>query len=293
MPAWEGRSKGGALGYRIFVFVLKTGGVLPAYFLLRIVTLYYLLFSFKSTKHSFNYFREKLGYSVLKSILKVYRNYNLLGQSLIDKVVVIAGIPNKFTFNLDGIENLRKIATLNKGGLLLTAHIGNWETASHLLTDINARINIVTFDGENPEIKDYLKSVTGKNAVNFIPIKDDLSHVFKISEAFLDNELVCMPADRFIEGNKTITVKFLGADAKFPLGPFLLAARFKVPVSFVYGMKESTYHYHFYGSEIKDYSYLERDDAVQQIVRDFVADMESKVKKYPEQWYNYYNFWEQ
>jgi len=293
MPAWEGRSKGGALGYRIFVFVLKTGGVLPAYFLLRIVTLYYLLFSFKSTKHSFNYFREKLGYSVLKSILKVYRNYNLLGQSLIDKVVVIAGIPNKFTFNLDGIENLRKIATLNKGGLLLTAHIGNWETASHLLTDINARINIVTFDGENPEIKDYLKSVTGKNAVNFIPIKDDLSHVFKISEAFLDNELVCMPADRFMEGNKTITVKFLGADAKFPLGPFLLAARFKVPVSFVYGMKESTYHYHFYGSEIKDYSYLERDDAVQQIVRDFVADMESKVKKYPEQWYNYYNFWEQ
>jgi len=293
MPAWEGRSKGGALGYRIFVFVLKTGGVLPAYFLLRIVTLYYLLFSFKSTRHSFNYFREKLGYSVLKSILKVYRNYNLLGQSLIDKVVVIAGIPNKFTFNLDGIENLRKIATLNKGGLLLTAHIGNWETASHLLTDINARINIVTFDGENPEIKDYLKSVTGKNAVNFIPIKDDLSHVFKISEAFLDNELVCMPADRFIEGNKTITVKFLGADAKFPLGPFLLAARFKVPVSFVYGMKESTYHYHFYGSEIKDYSYLERDDAVQQIVRDFVADMESKVKKYPEQWYNYYNFWEQ
>ena len=293
MPAWEGRSKGGALGYRIFVFVLKTGGVLPAYFLLRIVTLYYLLFSFKSTKHSFNYFREKLGYSVFKSILKVYRNYNLLGQSLIDKVVVIAGIPNKFTFNLDGIENLRKIATLNKGGLLLTAHIGNWETASHLLTDINARINIVTFDGENPEIKDYLKSVTGKNAVNFIPIKDDLSHVFKISEAFLDNELVCMPADRFMEGNKTITVKFLGADAKFPLGPFLLAARFKVPVSFVYGMKESTYHYHFYGSEIKDYSYLERDDAVQQIVRDFVADMESKVKKYPEQWYNYYNFWEQ
>ena len=293
MPAWEGRSKGGALGYRIFVFVLKTGGVLPAYFLLRIVTLYYLLFSFKSTKHSFNYFREKLGYSVFKSILKVYRNYNLLGQSLIDKVVVIAGIPNKFTFNLDGIENLRKIATLNKGGLLLTAHIGNWETASHLLTDINARINIVTFDGENPEIKDYLNSVTGKNAVNFIPIKDDMSHVFKINEAFLDNELVCMPADRFIEGNKTITVKFLGADAKFPLGPFLLAARFKVPVSFVYGMKESTYHYHFYGSAIKDYSYLERDDAVTQIVRDFVADMESKVRQYPEQWYNYYNFWEQ
>ncbi|WP_448699595.1 hypothetical protein ACFGVR_21355 [Mucilaginibacter sp. AW1-3] len=292
MPSWQGKSKGQPLGYRIFVSVLKVGGLLPAYLLLRFVALHYLVFSFKTTWYTFSYFRKRHGYSVLKSILKTYRNYNLLGQSLIDKVAVMSGIPNKLTFNFDGIENLHEIAALNKGGLLLTSHIGNWEVASHLFYEIDARINIVTFDGEDQRIKEYLESVTGKSKVNYIIIKDDMSHIFAISDAFLNNELVCMPADRFIEGNKTVTVKFLGADAKFPMGPFVLGAQFGVPVIFVYGMKESTYHYHFFANQLKEYLYLDRGEATQQMVADFVDYMENKVKQYPEQWYNYYNFWQ-
>jgi predicted LPLAT superfamily acyltransferase len=292
MSSWKGKSKGKPLGYRIFVFVLKIGGVLPAYLLLRFVTLYYLLFSYKSTKSTFNYFHKRLNYSVIKSVYKVYINYNLLGQTLIDKVVIMSGIPNKFTFNLDGIDNLRHIAALKKGGLLLTAHIGNWETARHLLNKIDARINVVIFDGEDEGIKDYMESVVGKSVLNLIIIKDDMSHIFEISNAFLNDELVCMPADRFLENNKTTTMKFLGADARFPLGPFMLAAKFQVPVSFVYGMKESTFHYHFFASEVKEYPDLEQDVVVQQMMTDFVEDMELKVKKYPEQWYNYYDFWQ-
>jgi len=292
MPSWQGKSKGKPLGYKIFVSVLKIGGVRSAYFLLRFVTLYYLLFSFKSTKSIFDYFVKRHKYGVIKSVYKVYQNYNLLGQSLIDKVVIMSGIPNKFTFNFDGIENLHQIAALKQGGLLLTAHIGNWEIATHLFSEIDARINIVTFDGEDQDIKEYMESVTGKKQTNFIVIKDDMSHIFKINEAFSNNELVCMPADRFMEGNKIITMNFLGAEAKFPLGPFTLASRFKVPVSFVFGMKESTFHYHFFASEIKDYLYSGMNDPTKQIVHDFVDDMEIKVRKYPEQWYNYYDYWQ-
>lgn len=293
MAGWRGKSKAGPLGYRIFVAILKMGGVAPGYFLLRFVAFYYLLFSFTSTKYTFLYFHKRLGYGKLKSIFKTYRNYNMLGQSLIDKIVIMGGMPNKFTFNLDGVENLHQMANLGKGGLLLTAHIGNWEIASHLLNSIDSCINIVTFDGENPLIKAYLDSVTGdKGRIKFIYIKGDMSHLFKINDAFFDNEFVCMPADRFMEGNKTITVKFLGEDAKFPLGPFLMAAKFGVPVSFVYGMKETKTHYHFYGSKIKEYSHLESEEGVSEIVKDFIADMEDKVRKYPEQWFNYYQFWE-
>jgi predicted LPLAT superfamily acyltransferase len=292
MPSWQGKSKGKPLGYRIFVSVLKAGGLRPAYLLLRFVTFYYLVFSRESSKNTFNYFHKRHGYNVLKSVYMVYQNYNMLGQALIDKIVVIAGIPNKLTFNFDGIDNLHQMAGLKKGGLLLSSHIGNWEAATHLLTEIDARINIVTFDGEDQGIKEYLESVTGKSSVNFIIIKDDMSHIFEISDAFLNNELVCMPADRFVEGNKTITVQFLGAEAKFPLGPFILASKFKVPVSFVYAMKESTFHYHFFASPLKEYIYLEKDAIIQQMLNDFVSDMGSKVKMYPEQWYNYYNFWQ-
>jgi predicted LPLAT superfamily acyltransferase len=292
MPAWQGKSKGKPLGYRIFVSILKTGGLTPAYFLLRFVALYYMLFSSKSSKAIFYYFHSRLGFSTYKSIVKLYQNYFVFGQSIIDKVVVMSGIPNKFTFNFDGVENLHQIASLQKGGLLLSSHIGSWEVAGEFLKGIATRINIVMFDGEDQQIKSYLESVTGKSSVNIIVLKNDISHIFKINAALQNNELVCMHADRFIEGNKTITREFLGKNARFPLGPFILADKFKVPLTFVFAVKESKLHYHFFASEIKDYSALGKNVGMQQMIDDYVQAFENKVRKYPEQWYNYYNFWQ-
>ena len=45
----------------------------------------------------------------------MYTNYYRFGQTLIDKVVVMAGIRNKFTYHFDGEENLHKIVALKKG----------------------------------------------------------------------------------------------------------------------------------------------------------------------------------
>jgi len=292
MSGWQGKSKGQPWGYRIFVSILKRWGVKPAYLLLRFVALYYLLFSFRSFKFAFHFFRKKIGYGLGKSLIKIYQNYFLLGQSIIDKVVVMSGIPNNFSFNFDGEEHLREIAALQRGGLLLSAHLGNWEIAGHLLKRLDTRINIVMFDGEHRQIKEYIAEVTGKRNVNVILIKDDLSHIYAISDAFSNNELVCMHADRFIEGNKTLTSEFLGEAARFPMGPFVLAAKFKVPVSFVFAMKETPLHYHFFASKIKDYTHLSKEMLMQEMLNDFVAEMESMVERYPEQWYNYYNFWQ-
>lgn len=291
MSSWHGKSKGTPLGYRIFVWVLKRLGVLPAYFLLRIVVLYYFLFSTTANGHIYRLYHHKLGYGRLKSVFKIYTNYYLLGQGLIDKVVMMAGIKNKFSFDFDGEENLRKIATLQKGGILLSAHIGNWDIAGHLFTRLETTINIVLYDGEHEKIKQYLDGVTGKRKVNIIVIKEDLSHIYAISDAFTKNELVCMHADRFMPGNKTMTAGFLDEPAKFPLGPFLLAAKFKVPVSFVFAVKESKLHYHFFASEIKEYSNSDKQAVMNEMLQDFVKEMEQKLRKYPEQWFNYYNFW--
>ena len=181
---------------------------------------------------------------------------------------------------------------MQKGGILLSAHIGNWDVAGHLFTRLKTPINIVLYDGEHEQIKEYLEGVTGKRNVNIIVIKNDLSHIYAISDAFNKNELVCMHADRFLPGNKTLGADFLGQEAKFPMGPFLLAATFKVPVSFVFAAKESKLHYHFFASQIKDYSHFGKNQLMQEMLNDFALEMEKKIKQYPEQWFNYYNFWD-
>ena len=293
MSLWQGKSRGNKTGYSIFVWVLRNFGVLPAYFLLRFVVAYFFLFSLKTSRHLFRFYYRTLGFGFLKSIAYLYKNYFKLGQSLVDKVVVMSGIKNKFTFNFEGEDNLHKIAGMQRGGILLSAHIGNWDIAGHLLKRLDTKINIVIFDGEYQKIKAYLNSVTGQPAVNVIVIKNDLSHIYAISDAFKNNELVCMHADRFLAGNKTLTADFCGSKARFPMGPFLLADKFNVPVSFVFAVKESNLHYHFFASEGKEYNHLPKQNRMQQMLSEYAAEMENKVKRYPDQWFNYYNFWQQ
>jgi len=289
MPSWQGRSKGSKTGLRIFVWVLRTGGVRPAYFLLGFVSFYYFLFSWKSSRHLYAYFQQRLAYSALKSVLNIYKNYYWFGQTIIDRVVLMSGIPHHFSFDFDGEHYLREMVAEKKGGLLLSAHIGNWEIAGHLLQRLNTNMNIVMFDGEQEQIKAYMDSITGRHSAKIILIKEDLSHIYAIQEALQQNEFVCMHADRFMEGNKTITANFLDKPARFPAGPFLLANTFRVPVSFVFAMKETALHYHFYASPPKIYP--KTQPGTRGMPEDFCAQMEVMVRKYPVQWYNYYDFW--
>jgi predicted LPLAT superfamily acyltransferase len=292
MPTWQGKSKGTKVGYRIFVFVLHKLGVYPAYFILRFVAFYYFLFSWNSTLHIFHYFRKRLGYSRLRSILKIYQNYYVFGQTLLDRTIVMGGIGNPFTYYFDGEENLKQIVSLGKGGILLSAHAGNWEIAGHFLHELNTRVNIVMYDGEDQQIKQYLSAVTGTKSFQVIVIKEDMSHVYAIGEALRKNELVCLHADRFLEGTKTVKKNFLGQLAQFPEGPFALAAIFKVPVSFVFAFKETSAHYHFYGSPLVQYQKQEDKNVfIQRLMESYIQQVEEKIKLYPLQWFNYYNFW--
>lgn len=289
MSAWQGRSKGNAFGYRLFIYVLRTFGIRPAYFVLAFVVFYYYLFSHKSSR-AILYFFRRMGFGRARSLVMLYRNYYLLGQTLIDKMSVMANIKDTFRFDFEGEEYLREMVAQKKGGLLLSAHAGNWEAAGHLLQRINARIHIVMYDGENEEIKNYMDSVTGDKNFEVIFVKDDLSHIYKINAALANNDIVCIHADRFRPGNKTLSAPFFGEEALFPEGPFLLALKLRVPVAFVYAFKDSATHYHFYSSELQ-YFYHDKTCTMQDILRTFTGSLESMLRKYPEQWFNYYNFW--
>jgi predicted LPLAT superfamily acyltransferase len=293
MPRWQGKSRGTKVGYKIFVFICRRLGVVPAYSVLVFVAFYYFLFSPSTTKIIYCYFRERIGFGRVKSFFKVYQNYFLLGQTLLDKIIVMAGFGNRFTYDFDGEENLHSIVQQGKGGILISGHVGNWEAAGHLLKRLGTKVNVVMYDGEHQKIKEYLSGVTGGKNFNIIVVKDDISHVYAIGEALQKNELICLHADRFVEGTKTSIQHFLGGNAKFPMGPFSLASTFKVPVSIVFAFKESATHYHFYGSKLYQYNKAQsRQEYTENLMRTFVSDLEKMVKKYPEQWFNYYNFWE-
>ena len=291
---WEGKSKGTVLGYKIFVFTLQVLGIGFAYFLLRFVSLYYLLFSWKSNKPLLFYYKKILSASSLYTWWYLYKNYYNFGQTLLDKTVVMSGIKTNFSFDFENEYYLKEMAAKGKGGILISAHIGNWEIAGHLLERIEQKINIVMYDAEHEKIKDYLSDVVTERSFNIIVVNEhNFSHIYEISDALARNEIICIHGDRFVEGSKSVVKNFFGKAAEFPIGPYILAVQYNVPVYFVYAMKDTSSHYHLYAfepegnlEEIKN-----KKQRAEALLEQYIANLEKMLLKYPTQWYNFYRFW--
>ncbi|HSM64418.1 MAG TPA: hypothetical protein VK833_10810, partial [Gillisia sp.] len=131
MTEWKGQSRGTVLGFRIYVFIIKTFGLYASYFVLLFVALYFIVFSFHSTKSTYYLFRRRLNYSRWSAAFQVYRSYFTFGRIQLDRIAIGAGLKNKYSFEFDGIHYINELLAKKKGGILLTAHIGNFNLAQH------------------------------------------------------------------------------------------------------------------------------------------------------------------
>jgi predicted LPLAT superfamily acyltransferase len=288
MAEWSGQSKGNLLGYKVFAFSIRTLGLRFSYFILYFVALYYFLFSWKSTKNIKKYFRDRLKYSKFKTLISIYKSYYVFGQTLIDRIAISSGMKDKFTYEFDGVEKIRETLGKGNGGVLISAHIGNFEISEYFFDDFdkNMYINLVTTDLERKKIKNYLEGLSIKSRAKYILIKDDMSHIFGFNKALSENEFICMTGDRYVDGSKFLEIDFLGEPARFPAGPFLIGSKLKVPVLFVYVMKESAFHYHLYAREANV------DPKNEHLLLESYRDnVNSMIEKYPLQWFNYFDFW--
>lgn len=288
MSEWQGTSKGTLLGYKIFVFTIRNFGVWYAYILLLFVAFYYFLTSWKSSAAIYYYLRKRLQFSFLKSVLGIYRSYFMFGQTLIDRVLIASGKRNQFTYEFDGIENIINKQKEGNGAVLISAHLGNFEVSEYFFDDLDDAFvaNIVTTKSGKEGVKSYLEHLSIESRMKFILIQEDMMHILELRDALSKNEFICITGDRYVDGNKLLTTNFLGEQANFPAGPFILGARLKVPVLFVYVMKDSLKHYHLYAREV-DVNYKDH----QGLLESYTDSLTEMVKKYPYQWFNYYSFW--
>lgn len=292
MPSWKGQSRGTPLGYSIFIFLIKNVGLRSAYFLLYFVSFYFVFFGNKKPQRF--YFREVLKQASLRAFWSRYMNNFRFGQVLIDKVAALSGNGSQFTFDFEGEVHLRN---MTDGGFMLGAHMGNWEVAGELLKRLDTKVNILMYENEHDKIKKLLEDVQSEKTMNIIPLKDDLSHIIAIKQALDHKEIIVIHGDRFVDGAPSIPAHLMGKLAHFPYGPFYLAARFNKPVSFAFAFKESAKHYHFYATEAKLFPRIknlkDRKLISSMVLEEYIQQLEIMIQKYPHQWFNFYEFWEE
>lgn len=237
---------------------------------------------------SYRYFRKRHGYGRLKSAWNAYVNHCRFAEVVIDRFAMYAG--RKFKVSVPDMDSFDSLADRPEGFVMMSSHAGNYEVAGYSLVSRNKSINAVVYEFEKQSVMDGRRSMFGKTNVSMIAMKRDMSHLFEIDSALAGGNIVSFPTDRSM-GGKVIECDFLGAPADFPQGPFSVAAMRSLDVLAVNVMKVGWLEYVIYVTPLQYDRSAGRRDQISQLSRAYVAELEKRVRQYPTQWYNFYEFW--
>jgi predicted LPLAT superfamily acyltransferase len=97
--------------------------------------------------------------------------------------------------------------------------------------------------------------------------------------------------------SRSVWAEFLGKEAPFPQGPFMLASVLKAPVFLLFGLRDDSQakpHFNVYFEHFSDRIELPRktrEQSLKQVVQQYADRLQHYTLKAPLQWYNFFNFW--
>ena len=248
---------------------------------------FYMLFA-KGFKASYAFFRKRMGYGPVKSFFHVYKNEFEFGKVVLDRFAAFAG--KRFRLTIPRMDLFEELCAGEAGFIQLSSHVGNYELVGYTLVSPR-RINALMFGGETATIMQNRAALFGQTGVRMVPVSEDLSHIYVLNNALADGEIASLPGDRVFGSQKTVECTFFGEKAKFPAGPFVLAVQREAPVLTVFVMKEGRRDYKVLLDRLPESEGKTRQERVQALADAYASTLEKVVRQYPDQWYNFYDFW--
>ena len=238
---------------------------------------FYMLFDGNGRRASYSFYRRRMGFGPLKSFAGVYRNFFAMGKVVIDRFAMYGG--RRFKFEVDERNCLEELSKGEKGFVIASSHVGNFELAGYSLTLGDKRLNALVYAAETEAVMAGREKLFGQRNIRMVLVNKDMQHLFVVSSALADGEVVAVPADRLFGSEKCSRCTFFGESARFPAGPYALAAAREVPVAAVFVMKTGVTTYRISAIKVEN-------------AASFAALLEETVREYPYQWFNFFNFWD-
>ena len=287
---WAGKTDGRPWMQRSLIVMFRVLPLWLLYGVMAVVVVFYILFG-KSFGPTYRFFREGFGYGKLKAIWNVYVNHYHFGQLVLDRFGVYAG--KQYEFETEGQALSDEVELRPEGFIQLSCHAGNYEMSGYSVHSRHKRFHILLYAGETETIMENRRRIFAEHNVGMILMKEDLSHLFILNSALENGDIVSMMADRIYGSQKSIECQFLSRKAHFPIGPFAIAVQKNVPVLAVFVMKEGMKKYHIFIRRVTWDSTLGKREQIAQLAQNFVSILEEMLRRYPTQWYNYFDFWKQ
>jgi predicted LPLAT superfamily acyltransferase len=283
---------GTVIGIRLLVLSVRLLGRRITSGILFVVAFYYALIRGVARRASRDYLR-RIGQPT--GFWMVVRHIHVFAQVSLDRAFFVTGKVKPFELAYDGHDELVQLARGGKGVILLGAHLGSFEVMRCQAREFAIPINIVANFGNAERINGVLQSLAPDMKTNLISIAADPIHaMLEVRAAIERGEIVAMLADRADDQGRVVTTQFLGADAQFPAGPWLMAHALRCPVYFVAGVYSSPRRYELHLRCLAAEVRLERNDraaALSRYAQSYASMLETFAREAPLNWFNFFDFW--
>lgn len=288
---WSGVTHGTQWMHRALISVLKVCPLVLMYLVMALVIPFYLVFNRQGYLSIYHYLRRRQGWSVIRSFLGCYANHFLFGTALLDRFATYAG--RRFRTENPDNDLLKELSAGPEGLVMLASHIGNAEMSGYMLSSEQKRMNAITFPGEKASIRTWRDKMFGAHNVRLISADPEMNWLFTLNAALADGEIVSIHGDRTFGSPKTLEVNLLGAPAQIPQGPFSIAAMRDLPVLAIFSLKTGfkSYRVMLRRLDTPELREMGRDQKLQELADRYAHAVEDVLRKWPLQWYNFFEFW--
>ena len=298
--------RGSVLGLKTVFACYRFLGERAAQWLLYPITGYFFLTGREARAASLDYLRRvhRLNGLAAPGWRDSFRHMLAFGQSGLDKLAAWLGELNGRQINFPDRPELLRLIASGRGAVLIGAHLGNLEMMRALAVNEQlATVNAVVYTEHAQRFNEMLKQANADFGVNLIQV----SHLgpdtaILLKDKVEQGELVVIVGDRTPPAERSSgrvsRVEFLGEEAPFAQGPFILASLLDCPVYLFFCLREKSENSHSYRIHLElfadriDLPRRMRLPRLQEYMQRYAKRLEHHCLQAPEQWFNFYDFWQ-
>ena len=292
-PEWVARrERGSELAMRLLTWLTLALGRRAGRLLLYPIALYFVAFAGRARRASREYLRRVLGRRV--SLLDVLRHYHCFASTLHDRLYLASGKLDEFEVAVEASPEARRWLAAERGCLLLGSHLGSFELLrARAIAEQVRPVNVVMRVDSAAKTRRVLRSVAPEMDARVIALGQPQS-LLRVEECLARGEIVGILGDRVWSNDRSCTCDFLGAPARFPLGPLLLAGLVGAPVILFFGLYRGGRRYEIRLEPFAESIPLDRADreaSVEPWVQRYAKRLEEHCRLAPYNWFNFYDYW--
>lgn len=291
---WQARPEAGTSnGIRFLMWLAGKIGRAPIRIALYPVALYFFVVRGPERRASRSYLNRALERPA--TAFDVFKHFVCFAQVAADRFFFFAGYGADIPIKFIGGQDAQRIVEKGKAGIFLAAHLGSFEAARVIGPELGGiDLRIVLDQNFSGRFLQLMTEVNPQLAEQIIDSEQGSVQLgLTIKDALAQNSWVGFLADRFRVGDRTLAVPFLGDNAAFPVGPYIIASTLSAPIICTFCLlKGSGYEVHceVLSAEVS-LPRATRAEALESLTRTYVKRLEQHVLASPYSWFNFYDFW--